>query len=94
MDIQAAQHSRERTMVKVVGLVIEVKKIRTKKGEQMAFVKIQDETERISCTFFPKQYTTYHQDLNEMDLLFVEGTTERRKGIPQILVQSIRKIDW
>lgn len=94
MDIQAAQHSRERTMTKMVGLVIEVKKIRTKKGEQMAFVKIQDETERISCTFFPKQYTAYHQDLNEMDLLFVEGTIERRKGIPQILVQSTKKIDW
>ena len=59
----------------------------------MAFVKVQDETEVISCTFFPRQYTTYGADLNEGSLILVEGTVEKRKGIAQVLVQTMRKLD-
>lgn len=93
INIQTVTSLQGRINVKIVGLLIEVKKIRTKKGEPMAFVKIQDETESISCTIFPKQYTVYQKYLNEMDLVMVEGTVERRQGIPQVLVQSMRKIE-
>ena len=38
----------------MIGLIEEVKKIRTKKGEQMAFVQLQDEFGTVSTTFFHK----------------------------------------
>ena len=91
--IRAIHQLEKRTYVKMVGLITEIKKIRTKKGESMAFVKVQDETDSVSCTFFPRQYTACAADLVEMNLIFVEGSTEKRNGIPQVLVQKMRKLD-
>lgn len=91
-DIREVGHLENRRPVIVVGLVTEVKKIRTKKGEPMAFVKIQDETGSISCTFFPRQFSENASEFKEMDVILIEGTVERRKDIPQILVQKARKL--
>ncbi|QNK89733.1 DNA polymerase III subunit alpha [Sporosarcina sp. resist] len=80
----------DRAYVKMVGLITEIKRIRTKKGESMAFVTIQDETGQISCTLFPKQYMISESQLTEMAIIHVEGTVERRRGKPQILVQQTK----
>ena len=42
----------DRAYVKMVGLITDIKRIRTKKGESMAFVTIQDETGK-----FPVRYS-------------------------------------
>lgn len=90
-DIQEITDLETRKPVQIVGLITEIKKIRTKKGELMAFVKVQDETETISCTFFPKQFSANDAVLIEMSIVVIKGTVERRRGITQILVQSMRK---
>ncbi|WP_172794003.1 DNA polymerase III subunit alpha [Sporosarcina sp. HYO08] len=74
--------------VRMIGLVTAIRHIRTKKGEAMAFVTIQDETGQISCTFFPRQYASLSFDLTEMTLLIVEGVVEHRAGKPQIIVHQ------
>ncbi|MBE1554401.1 DNA polymerase III subunit alpha [Sporosarcina limicola] len=86
-DISSVLTYPDRKSVKIVGLIIEIKHIRTKKGESMAFVTVQDNTDQISCTFFPKQYTTSSSHLIEMAMIHVEGIVERRRGKAQILVQ-------
>ena len=82
----------DRAAVKLIGLITDIKRIRTKKGEAMAFITLQDETGKISCTLFPKQYITSNNELVEMALLQLEGTVEHRKGQPQILVQQTKKL--
>ncbi len=82
----------DRTFVKVVGLLIDIKRIRTKKGEAMAFVTLQDETGEKSCTIFPKQYAANNVHLQELNLVMIEGTVERRRGQPQIVVQSVKEV--
>ncbi|MCG7335503.1 DNA polymerase III subunit alpha [Sporosarcina sp. ACRSM] len=83
---------RDRTPVRLIGLLVDIKRIRTKKGEAMAFLTLQDETGQISCTLFPKQYAPSNNALVEMGMLQVEGTVEHRRGQPQILVQQIGKL--
>ncbi|MFJ7934858.1 DNA polymerase III subunit alpha [Sporosarcina sp. NPDC096371] len=90
-DISSITTIRDREQVKIIGLITEIKRIRTKKGEAMAFVTIQDETGQISCTFFPKQYAISDNQLVEMAIIQLEGTVERHRGKPQILVQQTRK---
>ena len=82
---------KDREQVKIAGLVTTIKRIRTKKGEAMAFVTIQDETGDVSCTFFPRQYTVSASELVEMTWVQLEGTVERHRGKPQILVQQVKK---
>ncbi len=84
---------REKSSVNIVGLIVEVKRIRTKKGEAMAFVKVQDETATISCTFFPRQYAQYAKMLSDMNIVNIKGTVERRRGAVQVIVQSLKGIE-
>ena len=77
--------------VNIIGLIVEMKKIRTKKGEPMAFVKVQDETGVISCTIFPKQFAQYHSFLEEKAIISVMGTVEIRQHQHQILVKQMEQ---
>ncbi|HAU35416.1 MAG TPA: hypothetical protein DCW76_14235, partial [Lysinibacillus sp.] len=86
---------RDGTYVKMIGVIEEVKKIRTKKGEQMAFVQLQDEHGAVSATLFPQVFQFVQDLLIEDEILFIEGTIERRFGKPQIKVkhaQATKKI--
>ena len=65
--------------VNVVGLIQDIKRIRTKKGESMAFVTVQDETGSMSVTLFPEEYAKFNSLLEEQQSLLVEGKSERRK---------------
>lgn len=88
-DIIEVLEMSNRKNVTIVGLVTEVKRIRTKKGEAMAFVKVQDETSTISCTFFPKEFAAFNINLKDMNLILLEGTVEKRRGTSQIIIQNV-----
>ena len=66
-----------------------VKVIRTKKGEQMAFVTADDETGKLDLTVFPQQYRRYEDQLREGEVVLVSGTVEERRGL-QLLVDSVK----
>ncbi|WP_313469531.1 OB-fold nucleic acid binding domain-containing protein, partial [Lysinibacillus sp.] len=86
---------RDGTLVKIIGIIEEVKKIRTKKGEQMAFVHLQDEYGTVSITLFPQVFQIVQELLVEDEMLWVEGVIERRFGKPQIKVkhaQTTKKV--
>ncbi|QUW22704.1 DNA polymerase III subunit alpha [Sporosarcina sp. Marseille-Q4063] len=92
MNASSISTMRDREHMIIIGLITEVKRIRTKKGESMAFVSVQDETGTVSCTFFPRNYAESNPLLTEMAMIRVEGTVETRRGKPQILVQKAFKI--
>lgn len=81
------KQTRDGTYVKMIGMIDEVKKIRTKKGEQMAFVQLQDEYGTVSITLFPQVFQLVQDLLIEDEMLFIEGVLERRFGKPQIKVK-------
>lgn len=78
------------TFVKLIGLVENIRQIRTKKGELMAFVQLQDEFGSVSATLFPKQYNQVIGWLKEEQVVLVEGVFEKRFGKPTIKVNSIK----
>ena len=79
-DVRAISEMNDRMDIRVIGLITEIKRIRTKKGESMAFVKLQDETSTVSCTFFPRQYASFNVHLTEMTMILIRGTVEKRRG--------------
>ena len=90
VDLVDVPAVKERSMIKVAGLIREVKRIRTKKGEAMAFLTLQDETGELSCTLFPRQYTASNAYLQELAMVQLEGTMEKRNGQTQIIVQQVK----
>lgn len=81
---------RPNTFVKFLGMVDSLRQIRTKKGELMAFVGVQDEYGTISTTLFPQTYNDVRAALKEDCLVFVEGVLEYRNGNAQIKAKTIK----
>ena len=53
-----------------------IREIRTKKGEQMAFVEANDPTGEVALTLFPNVYRHVRQTFAVDDVVYVEGKTE------------------
>ncbi len=73
-------------------LIQEVKQITTKKGDLMAFVRLEDLTGTIELIVFPKTYKE-HKDLLEVNqLIEVTGSIEERNGAKQVLADVIKPL--
>ncbi|MCW0952967.1 OB-fold nucleic acid binding domain-containing protein [Weissella ceti] len=65
----------------ILGYVKGVKVIRTKKGDEMAFVDVMDLSGDISVTVFPQLYKQVGKSLEAGAILQIQGTVEaQRKG--------------
>lgn len=73
--------------VKTLGIVKQLKAIKTKAGESMAFVTLGDETANIDLTLFPTTYNKYLR-IKPGQLVIVTGNTQKRKDL-QIIVDEI-----
>ena len=65
--------------------------IRTKRGEQMAFLNVTDTQQRLDITLFPESYQRYSQSLREGGLYLISGTVQERDGRLQLIAQQLRK---
>jgi len=77
--------------VTIVGLIQDIKRIRTKKGEAMAFITVQDETGSLSVTLFPEEYAKFNSLLKEQEMLVISGKSERRNGRLQIITKHMEQ---
>lgn len=78
--------------VKALALVRSIKKIRTKKGEQMAFLQLEDETTSLSATVFPQTFEKVSEWLEEDQMIQVEGKIEFRNQAIQLIINKIEQI--
>lgn len=70
--------------------LIEVKKIRTKKGELMAFVKMSDSSGDLDGVIFPDAFRRYGVLCQEGEILLISGKVERRKENLQFIIETIQ----
>lgn len=77
--------------VRLLLYVKDIREIRTKKGEQMAFITGNDPTSEISVTVFPELYRRIRQSFGVNDVIYVEGKAEvsNYDGELQIVSQQI-----
>ena len=87
--MQTLSKLKDNAYVKMIGLVSEMRQLRTKRGELMAFVQLEDEFGTVSLTLFPKEYQEVVGKLQEDTLLYIEGFLEHRFNKQQIKVKQI-----
>ena len=88
-NMQTLVTLKDNSYIRMIGIVSEFRQLRTKRGELMAFVTIEDEFGSVSCTLFPKEYEQVVGKLQEDVLLYVEGFLEQRFKKAQIKVKQI-----
>ena len=80
---------------KNVNIIINVDKFRevnTSKGDKMAFITGSDEISTIDIVMFPATYSKYN-DINNNDILKINGRVEKRFDKYQIVVSDIEKLN-
>jgi len=79
-------------LVKVGGVVSSIKKIVTKTGRPMLFLKLEDETQRIEVVVFPSAITRNPTVFQENKIVFVSGRVDARDGVPKIICNEIEEL--
>jgi DNA polymerase III alpha subunit len=76
----------------LAGIVESVKKLRTKKGDTMAIVMLEDPTGKMEVTLFPKTYADAAAVLEQPDtVLVVSGVIDQRVGQLQMKVDAVKR---
>ncbi|HUT22331.1 MAG TPA: DNA polymerase III subunit alpha [Candidatus Bipolaricaulota bacterium] len=91
--IEAKQLKEEGQKVRVAGVVTGIKKILTKKGDPMLFVKIEDAITGVELLVFPKIYQETMSLWQEEKILVVEGSFSIKDGDPKVLVNQVFEIN-
>lgn len=89
MQLAALKHLLRKNDTKIVVIIQEIKQIRTKRGEQMAFLVIADEQDTLDAVIFPDTYREVKRWLEEEQLVAITGRAEERNGRLQFVVQNM-----
>jgi DNA polymerase-3 subunit alpha len=78
-------------LVRVGGLLVDVRTILTRKGDKMAFVKLEDLEGSMEITVFPKTYDMYKEFLVVDQAIFLEGKAglNQRNNTVQVIATKI-----
>ncbi|MDM8532770.1 DNA polymerase III subunit alpha [Anaerolineales bacterium HSG25] len=77
-DITESMNKRN---VRIAGVVVSVRPHRTKKGDPMAFVEIEDMQTKLELVVFPRTYTASSEILEIGNLVIVRGKVDAERGI-------------
>lgn len=93
-DIQKIKKEpKEGKEVMLVGLVEEMREVITKKNEYMAFVTLQDLTDRIDCVVFPKTFESYKNIIKKDALIAIIGKVSLRNNEVSIIIEKAKLCD-
>lgn len=76
-------------VVRVAGMVVKVKRIKTKKGEPMAFAVLGDESQEGELVLFPQAWQKAETVFQEGELVLVEGRIDTSKDRKQLIVEKV-----
>ena len=78
--------------IKIGGVISGIKKIITKNGRAMLFVKLEDLTDKIEVVAFPGVIEKNPAAFQENKIVFVFGRVDNRDGVPKVICEEIEEI--
>ena len=78
--------------LRVLAEVSSMREITTKKGQNMAFLTLEDKLGSIDAVCFPRVYEQASHDLNNYAVLYFEGHVNLKGNQRQFVVESARKL--
>lgn len=75
------------------GIITEFKRLATRSGQTMAFVKVEDVYGQIETIIFPKIFDKSRELLKEEQVVKISGKLQIKDGTPQIITDGVFKLD-
>ncbi len=78
--------------IRVGGIISSIKKILTKRGEPMLFMKLEDLTAKVEVVVFPSIIERNSLPLEENKIVFITGRVDNYNDSPKIIAENIEEI--
>lgn len=91
--VQSISSRSQARRVKLGAFITEQKKIRTKKGEAMAFLTLSDASGETEAVAFPAVFRQHGRALEQGKLILVEGKFDQRDGDSQFVIQEVHDLN-
>lgn len=89
---KAVENTREGMTVVVYGILEDIRPVTTKKGDQMAFLKLEDLTGTVEVVVFPKIFETHKDMLIKDKCVGIKGHISGRNGEVSLVTEAIKEI--
>lgn len=83
----------ENKTIQMMTLLQSMRKIRTKRGESMAFLDIGDETGDLDAVLFPQQFRQVSAILQEDSFIALKGKVSIKQGKKQLIINEIKPVE-
>ncbi|WP_025028380.1 DNA polymerase III subunit alpha [Caldalkalibacillus mannanilyticus] len=87
-----ARQNKNPSVIRTIGCIQRVKRIKTKKGEAMAFLVLEDQGVEVDVVIFPSVFKQSPTLYEEETLLFIEGKVEVKEDEIQIIAQRATEL--
>jgi DNA polymerase-3 subunit alpha len=78
--------------VRLMGLAVNTRVVRTRRGDKMAFVRLEDDEGSVECTFFSDAWARSKRALEEGGPVLVTGKLEMRDDEVKVLARSAESL--
>ena len=85
-DIASLPQNRRVTLLGIVG---RIKEIKTKKGDPMAFLTLEDRVSNVDAVLFPNVFSTINVTMNEGDVMLFTGSLRKKANDLQLIIEKI-----
>ncbi|QQG42277.1 MAG: DNA polymerase III subunit alpha [Candidatus Giovannonibacteria bacterium] len=92
LTIEVFKNKRPAAPVTLAVLIAATRRIFTKTGESMYFLKLQDTTDEIEAVVFPRALRDAAEHIAENNCVAIRGKYSFRNGAPSIIAEEIKKI--
>ena len=75
------------------GIISEYRRLATKSGSSMAFVKVEDVYGQIETVVFPKVFESVRGAIKEEETVKITGRIQIKDGVPQIIAENVEKLE-
>ncbi|MFZ5568911.1 MAG: DNA polymerase III subunit alpha [Thermodesulfobacteriota bacterium] len=92
-DAVALNEVADKSVVRIGGIIRGIKRTRTKKGDLMAFVSLEDMNGAVEAVVFPKEYEAYADLLMEDKAVLLQGEVQKEENGSKLLVNMIVRVE-
>ncbi len=92
MAIRTLKEKKPRANFTTPVMIAQMRRIITKKGEPMMFLKLEDLADEIEAVIFPRTLKEYGHFIIENACVLVRGKYSERNGSPSIIAEEIKQI--
>jgi len=92
ITIELIKSKKPKTTILLNALIGETRRILTKNGDPMMFIKLSDLTDEIEAVVFPRTLQKYGSAILENNCVFIRGRFSERNNSPSIIAEEIKQI--